>query len=300
MPEGYAHVRTGRKALLLSRIFITDLTAFGSGTQGPDPMFFHIFGSIKDKFKLPHLAAKMHCSMTGAFLCSLVKNAELPIEKSYALGFLTHYATDRNIHPYVAFLTAGENALYDMPQGHGFFEIALDSALYKQDFYTKTIDVSHSTPTLAGEKLMIICRLLKKTIKEVYGEEIKAISLKHSFKNIRIARKALTCKTTFKKRLLRFAERYLLRKENLLSAHSSPANFPVKPPSKWQNPFTFEFMDGGIYALLKKAEKDGACYIKFADSYWKGNISIADFSRGIGNYSYSTNLSLDHELEAAR
>lgn len=43
----------------------------------------------------------MHEEKTGAFLRSLCANVKTRPQVEYALGFLSHYATDTVVHPFV-------------------------------------------------------------------------------------------------------------------------------------------------------------------------------------------------------
>lgn len=291
MAEGYAHIRTAKKSLLLSGVFVIDSAVFSCGAQGPDPLFFKLCFNPKNPFLLPTIARHMHNFHTGRFLCSLVKSADNLIKQSYALGFLSHYATDCNIHPYVEFLTVGDNPLYPMAQGHGFFEAALDSELYNLDYGSRVVNAAVSTPLPNRARLKIVADMLKQSIKEIYGEEIRNAALIKSFKNIRLARRMLVAKSDRKRSFFRFIEKYILRHENLLLSHITPGGILPPLPKEWASPFEKSILQQkDIFEILKSAEKDGAVYMRFAQSYWKGNISLDEFSGVIGSRSYKTNL----------
>lgn len=59
--------------------------------------------------------------------------ASTPAQRSYALGFLAHYAADSVMHPYVAF-QCGPQGQFNIPEGHGFCEVAMDSMFHEQDW----------------------------------------------------------------------------------------------------------------------------------------------------------------------
>ena len=83
----------------------------------------------KRRYDLPALGDRMHEEATGAFLCSLVRHVKTGAQIEYALGFLSHYAADTVLHPYVvAMCQSGQP--YAGKGGHGYFEIALDSTLH--------------------------------------------------------------------------------------------------------------------------------------------------------------------------
>ena len=74
----------------------------------------------------------MHEEQCGAFLRSLVFRAFTPAQRSYVMGFLTHYAADATLHPYVAAQTA-PGGVFARPYGHGFCEVAMDSWFHQTD-----------------------------------------------------------------------------------------------------------------------------------------------------------------------
>ena len=129
MPEGYTHVRTANRAAALAQLEIAHPAAFACGANGPDIFFCYRAWKSGEKRgeNLPELGSRMHDENTGAFLRALVKYAATPAQRSYALGFLSHYAADCTVHPYVVCVT-GEGGPYAGPGGHGYFEIAVDTA----------------------------------------------------------------------------------------------------------------------------------------------------------------------------
>lgn len=290
MPEGYTHVTTGEKALLKSGAFIFDRAAFCAGAQGPDPFFFYSIWQREIYPDIRALGSVMHNEKTGAFLCSLVKNAGTPTLKSYALGFLTHYATDKNAHPYVNALTTHEEAPYNIPQGHGFYEIALDSELHFLEYGTRLVPLSHSTPLPKKAELYDISLLLHIAIKEAYDEDISIYDIYKSFFDIRLVRAALRSRFGLMKRVYRMVEDKVLKNEGYILSHLTPSEPLKKLPPSWKNDFTGELTVGGIEECLKKAIAQGAEFIKAADDYWKKHITINDFLDIIKSRSYETDL----------
>ena len=75
------------------------------GAQGADFCFFyHVFGK-----KTPNLGSQLHRKNVYEVFCLLKDFSERnPRLFAYALGYLTHYATDVTFHPYV-YATAGNS-----------------------------------------------------------------------------------------------------------------------------------------------------------------------------------------------
>lgn len=134
MPEGYTHVRTARKAAETIHYKIQCPAAFAAGANGPDSFFcFEIWKKrAKRRYDLPGLGNRMHEEKTGAFLRSLCANVKTRPQVEYTLGFLSHYAADTVVHPFICAMCAPGQP-YAGKGGHGYLEIALDSTLHAED-----------------------------------------------------------------------------------------------------------------------------------------------------------------------
>ena len=80
----------------------------------------------KRRYDLPGLGSRMHEEKTGAFLRSLCANVKTRPQVEYTLGFLSHYAADTVVHPFICAMCAPGQP-YAGKGGHGYLEIALDS-----------------------------------------------------------------------------------------------------------------------------------------------------------------------------
>lgn len=292
MPEGYTHVRTGTHALHKSNIKKTaNLLAFGAGTNGPDPLFFREVWKSHTKRRpdWPAFAGRLHREKTGDFLFSLVSRAVTPAQKAYALGFLTHYATDLTLHPYVEYITTASGAPYAIAQGHGFFEIALDSALHNKDFGKALIPAKRSTPTPSAEELCEIAALFSRAAMEVYAVDLPEKTAVKSFKNMLMIRSAITGANPVKRSFFSFVEKAILKDEGLIMSHATPAK-ELKAVSEWTNPYTGEKNYCDCFELLERAEELGAELIDAACEFWDGKIDEAAFRNIVGSKSYESGL----------
>lgn len=292
MPDGYTHVRTGTAALNKSSFNPISILAFGAGTQGPDPLFFHKVWSANRNPNLLKLASMMHKKRTGAFLTELVKNADTPVKKSYAAGFLTHYSTDKTAHPYVSFLTDTIGAPYNIPHGHGFYECTLDSELHKCDYKTRIVKADKATPTPPDDELNQIAELFSRCMLIVYNEDIAEKLIVDSFKHILLIRKLFTSYIGFRRGIYYVAERLIFREPGYILCNLTPGHKPKRLPVKWVNPFTNEEITGGMTELLAAAEDIGGGFIDMANDYWQNKITIEEFSSAIGSESYETGLEI--------
>lgn len=126
MPGTYAHAYTGERTLHLAatnvrRAAMRFPSAYRAGCQGPDPFYFaHPYG--KTTLEMYQLAGKIHTQRVGALMAALLRHGgRNQVLRSYAMGFLTHYALDVQAHPYVYYKSCNKH--------HVCFETQLDNAL---------------------------------------------------------------------------------------------------------------------------------------------------------------------------
>ena len=88
--------------------------AFAAGANGPDSSVLLRGVEIpapSGATTCRGLGNRMHEENTGAFLHSLMTRVSTRPQVEYALGFLSHYATDTVMHPYVCALCQPRHAL---------------------------------------------------------------------------------------------------------------------------------------------------------------------------------------------
>ncbi len=240
----------------------------------------------------------MHREKTGNFLFSLVKNAASPVQKAYALGFLTHYATDLTLHPYVEYITTAPGASYTITQGHGFFEIALDSHLHEEDFGSALVPAERSTPTPSIEELREIASLLSRCVMEVYAVVLDEKTAVKAFQNIRALRKFLCSRNGFKRPLFSLLEKAVLKDDGLIMSHVTPAEPLKELPTVWLNTYTGERSDKNCFELLGDAEKLGAVFIDAACDFWGKSLDEASFRKIVKSRSYESGI--EDELSVSK
>ena len=120
MPEGYTHLRTAHKAAEAIHYKIQCPAAFAAGANGPDSFFCYEVWKKRAKrhYDLPGLGNRMHEEKTGAFLRSLCANVKTRPQVEYALGFLSHYAADTVVHPFI-YAMCKPGCPYAGKGGHG-------------------------------------------------------------------------------------------------------------------------------------------------------------------------------------
>ena len=287
MPEGYTHLRCAWRAARAQKL-TADLhrEAFFAGANGPDMLFcYQVWKSAKKRaYPLPDLGERMHNENTGAFLRALLDGAKTPVQRSYAAGFLCHYAADTVVHPYVVLVTSPGQA-YEGPGGHGYFEIALDSRLHESDTGDAAVPVAHCCPRMDDAALDEVIPLLAGAIEAAYGERYPEPALRDAFAQATFIRSLFICRGPVKRGLLRLAEP-LFGKPGTVMGHVTPARLRPGLPETWAHPFTGEEFTGGIPALLERAEQRCGLYLAAGRAYWAGSMTMQELSALLGSRSY--------------
>lgn len=299
MPEGYTHVRIALRAAERAGYTPQCSAAFAAGANGPDILFSYQIWLKKTARNpdLPTLGNIMHKNHTGKFLTELLQNARTPVQQDYALGFLTHYAADTTVHPYV-YACMAQGAPYHFKSGHGYLEIGLDSWLHQQDFGTAAVSAEHASPRLVGSARAESMELLRTAIAAVYGWDVPLLGLSDSLTLTRLVRQITPSRTPLHLRriLFRLAEP-LLGGKGFITGHCSPAvlrgtgeNDKVKLPRPWRDPFSGRLYDEDIPALLERAERTAAACIEAGQSFLQGKITCGELSVLLGSRNYLTGV----------
>lgn len=291
MPEGYTHLRCAHRAaraLGLEEELIAD--AFDTGANGPDILFcYQVWKpAAKRDWPLPAFGARMHEENTGAFLRALIARAGTPAQRSYALGFVCHYAADGVLHPYVERLTM-PGQLYGMEGGHGYLEIALDSELHRQDTGDAAVPVRHCCPLPSDGLLEELIPLLGGAIEEAYGERFPAEVLRAAFVHSTKVRGLFTCRFAPKRWLLTLLEP-LFGKKGTVTGHITPARLKPGLPDEWQHPVSGETIRAGLPRLLEQAEQRCGLYMAACRAHWDGRMSGKELAAVLGSRSYVSGL----------
>lgn len=300
MPEGYTHIRTAERALELAGLAAADKAAFGCGANGPDTLFFYqVWRSASERSQdLPRIGSRMHHENTGALLLSLLKNAKTPSQKSYVLGFLSHYAADCILHPYVNALTQ-KGKPYSMPGGHSYFEIGLESWLYKQDTGSSRVPVSASAPKLSGSALAGAAALLQKAIWDSLSLEVSREALADAFWHTRRMRRLFSAPVSRYLYGVFWLAEPAFGGRGRITGHITPAPLSgtkegEKPlPARWKDPLSGQVHEEDIETLLKRAEQASAAYMLAAAGYWEGKLTLAKMADILGSLNYDTGLACE-------
>lgn len=299
MPEGYTHVRVARRAAEQLQFPVSCPEVFAAGANGPDSFFcFEVWKkAAKRRFDLPALGNRMHSEATGAFLQCLVARAVTRAQQEYTLGFLSHYATDAVIHPYV-YAMQQPGMPYSQPGGHGYFEIALDSTLHAGDTGISDVPAKDTSPRIPGAELAEVCALLHDCLAQVYGEDIPVEYLADSFYHTYRMRSLFLSRHGIKYRLFWLIEP-LFGGRGFITGHVSPRQLALDLPDRWRDPATGEQRTGNVFALLERAQERSYYYMCAALSRWQGGSTQEQLAEMLGSVDYGTGTETEESLRAA-
>lgn len=290
MPEAYTHIRIARAALTQSGEHAPSTAAYEMGANGPDPLFAYRVLSARRPWPLPELGGRMHDEQCGRFLRTMIFAASTPAQRSYALGFLAHYAADSVMHPYVAF-QCGPQGQFNIPEGHGFCEVAMDSMFHEQDCGSPAVPAGTAAPELPPQELAEVTQMLRDAVLHVYRMDIPNEALADSFHDFHALHRLFLSPHGGKRALVWAAERLVLHKPGYGLSHMTPARCPADGfAAHWENPYTHAQRNAGPEALCGESARLAAGYLKAAAAYWEGRCTKEALAAAVGDRSYSTGL----------
>jgi len=292
MPENYAHQRTAAKAY--AAVLGGEASyALLMGATGPDIFFYHKVVTGGDKYKLPKLGTQMHQARTGRFLRTLVEEAETPVQRDYAMGFLCHYAADHWVHPYVEAQTA-PGAPFARDGGHGYLEMAIDAQLYLEDHPEGTAWEpplkTHAVYHLSEAALREIAALLQRSVAKVFDRaDISAEKILECFTDMCVVKEVFNRPNVIKWHIFRAVEK-LLRIDAKITSHCYPRRMPEgdfmnRERRRWG--VLGESLS--VDECFEQAVLSGAAYLRAAQQLWQGTLSAEAFEDLLGNRSYVCN-----------
>lgn len=291
MPECYTHSYVATRAMMRAGSVITSYPAFLAGANGPDPLFAYQAWKRKPEPNLAALAKRMHREKAGAFLTTLVQLAMTPVQQSFALGFLCHYATDCVLNPYISAMSA-KGAPYGGKRGYQWIQSAIDSQLYYNDYRTRIVPLHAGTPVVITDDLAQVTSLLHDALLEAYGVEIPLVPLADTYHNNLTVRKFLISPHGFKRALAHVIEPVLFGQKGRykILSRMQPAKPLKKLPSTWTNPYTHEETNVTLEELVVLAEQNAAGFIVAAMEFWLGTLEMEQLTTIIGDNNYYTGL----------
>jgi hypothetical protein len=313
MPDVITHALGAMEAIdridhPMTKLIKKNTNAYRLGAQGPDFFFYYHVLPGQDSGNAPHHGSLLHRDHPYAFLLALLdytkikrKSKDFPILLSYSLGFLTHYAFDQTMHPFI-YAHSGV-AKDDQPDTqiyhfyHKMYEIACDTYLLQEkkkmiagrfrssQWIDLREDFPHAIPKMLDACINSVHGITWKT--EDYQEALESIPkiLDALYDPYRIKRYGLVALELLLRKKRAFTQALYLHR---VPEDPSFFNFDHQP---WFHPtdhtliYTDSFMDR-YDQCVDKAES----FLDVALGYIEGSKTKADLHAVIGDVAYDTGI----------
>ena len=263
------------------------------GAQGPDPLFFHQKYHPWRSGHVCTLGNRMHGQRTAAFLLALLAEARTEVQWAYACGFLTHYAADTTVHPFVYAWARNEDGTYCPPK-HNLLEAAWDTWVWQENGGTDAPKYYRTMPEKA--ELAEIAALTAKAAADVFPEyPVTAAEIRRAYLDVRRCERVLNSQHGRRRRFFGWLERKL-GKPDMITQIVPPATVPEEDilnasRAPWANPWLpEEVRTESVPDLRAAAEAHGAELITAAERFRSKEMSAEELTALLGDRHYSSGL----------
>jgi hypothetical protein len=299
MPSGYLHKRCAEEAARRAGLQIAAPEAYLLGAMGADPLFMLGIFPLRLNSRPLGYGHMIHQRSTGAFLLALLRQGRAggAIARGFALGFLTHYALDTTVHPYVYAHSVGRDGRYHS-RIHMRLEKRWDTLYFRRDGGRGT---AVTLPGIAEAQAIWpeIAAIWARAMAEVFPGE--AISEELALKALQDAARAnrLTHSPRGGKYALVWAAERIIGKAGLATAQMAPRFLPrgdfVNAGRKtWRNPAAPEVeRNEGLAELWEAAVVRAQGLLEAGAKYLDGEMGEGELAQVIGNLGYGTGIAAE-------
>lgn len=202
MPDLWTHYFFAKEVMIENHLKDLDTSIYYFAAQGPDFLFYLDFYPWKKKDKevdYSDLGSILHIEKTNEVLqlvFSMLENQNQAL-RSYLYGFLTHYALDSRVHPFVFFHAKDETQ-------HKRLEMTIDVAMYKQRRSKKITKEDALTIFDVGRELpKEIIGFYQHLALALFGREIPAEILDRAYNDMKNFHRLTRANTLSKKLFLK-------------------------------------------------------------------------------------------------
>ncbi len=297
MPDLYSHSEFVMKLINDSdKPFNNSLAKVGS--QGPDPMYYNAFR--KESPDSIFYADRMHDTNTRMLLTNMVhylKSHNDIDTYSYVFGFLSHYALDVCMHPYV-YYNVGDY-IKNKPETHIYrglhkkFETAIDRQIMELDGINPRKISLHKThyplKTLPDNVISMFDYTLKNTYGYQNGGALFVQGVKSMYHNIKyMAKDRFGIKKLIYSFLDLFHKNSLFYKDISYFSYIRKYDYVNNKQSTWHHPITNEAFTKSVYDLKEDAYTFFQNIIKEVDKYL--NNEDVDLDKVFLNLSFNSGM----------
>jgi len=314
MPDVITHALGATEALNriedpIASLIHKNMNSYRLGAQGPDFFFYyHVLPGQDDK-ESNEYGSRLHREFPFAFLLALMdyakikrKSKDFPVLVSYSLGFLTHYAFDLTLHPFIyahsGVVKENDPNSHIYHYYHKMYEIACDTYLLMEKKKqiagrfraSQLIDLRGNFP-IAIPKMLGACinsvhgiRWSYEDYQEALESMPRVLDLVHD--PYRIKQYGFRLLETFMRKKHAYTQALYLHKlpedPNFFNLDHQPWFHPVKK----ELVFTDSFID-----RYEKSVDLAETFLRTAIGYLDGTQTRNDLLAVFGDKAYDTGLS---------
>ena len=304
MPAAYFHKTVAARAFKATGKTSEHPNLLYWGAQGPDILLY--YGRMRKTtaraLEIRGMAGTLHQQKTSEFLTNLLDMAAKGDEnrRLYALGFLSHYAVDQVVHPYVYACSVDVRGRLRITP-HLMLEARLDSWLWQREGH-KGAPRQCEYDVLESE-LSATADMLAKVYEQTFSPASKQDSLTQtelltSFHNARKTCSRLYCKNFLDVWKLTLLEVVTLKKPLHIVRHT-PLPYRVAEDDmalnvedeEWFSPWEPKRpRNESVPQLLVNATQLAISYMNAALRYWDGELTREEMQELLGDRSYYSGL----------
>ena len=303
MPAAYIHENIAKTALSkindVPEYIKKDMDAFEMGAQGPDFLFYYDILKFWNKDSSPNsLGNDMHNKRINDFFKTVLPAAKEHggAAPAWLCGFVTHYAADTTIHPFVYARTDNSDGSRNLT-GHLVIESQFDTWYYRHVQGKKGIPRQvRCAKRMTGIQKADVSAVLNLVCGKVYPE--RPLSKAQAYKAIidmnRIV-SILYSPLKIKQAVFVLIEK-IMKKPHGVTRHALPHKLPEYDflnldKETWLNPWDKTLQsDKSFPELFDMAADKAAGYIQTVMGFFDGNISLESAAETFGNNSYASGL----------
>ncbi len=302
MPAAYIHENIAQKALGKIKhppqYIKENMAAFELGAQGPDFLFFYNIFKFWDKDFSPNkLGEKMHVQRVNEFFRSVLINSKKQgaAALAWTIGFVTHYAADTTIHPFVYGKTDNADGSHNT-NCHLTLESQFDTWYYRSKGNKGIPKQAKFSKIISNEQKSQVALTVSIACDEVYPES--RLTYEQAHKAIDDMGKIISVLYSpykIKHSIFTLIE-YIIKKPGVVTSHAPAQKLPEYDflnleKEIWENPWDKSIKSNHSFPELFDIAADKAAkYIETVMGFFDGNMSLDETSAILGNNSYSSGL----------
>lgn len=296
MPSLYAHQTIANKVfdkMGKPNYIKNNYNEFMLGSMGIDMFNYHKLMKVMQNSSFEQLGSNLKYAKHKDFLLTLIEYSKGDVKHMvYVIGFITSYATDRMVRPYIHSRT-------EKPEGGGDtvkqieFEQALDTYLYREKELESNVAQAEFLLKVKRKELRHTSKLLSSVCRHIYpGRRIWKKDIVASYLDTKEFTQKIKKDGTDAMNKMRFKEG-MIGKLGRLSVYVPPQIIQGNDTFNlarrtWRAPFAMQTArNESIVDLLNSSVDISADLINWINDYYLGDCEIDKIEKIIGNINFN-------------